>query len=83
VILDEPTSSLDPLAEAELFHQFRHLIQGKSAIIISHRFSTVEMADEIFVLESGKITEHGSHQELIQLGGEYARFYEAQAQFYK
>lgn len=83
VILDEPTSSLDPLAEAELFHQFRHLIQGKSAIIISHRFSTVEMADEIFVLEGGKITEHGSHQELIQLGGEYARFYEAQAQFFK
>jgi ATP-binding cassette subfamily B protein len=83
VILDEPTSSLDPLAEAELFHQFRRLIQGKSAILISHRFSTVEMADEIYVLDGGKIIECGSHQQLIKLGGEYARFYLAQAQHFE
>ncbi len=83
IVLDEPTSSLDPLAEAELFKQFRQLIKGKSAILISHRFSTVQMADEIYVLEDGKITERGSHDELLQLNGQYAKFYHAQAEHYQ
>ena len=82
VVLDEPTSSLDPLAEAELFHRFRELIQGRSAILISHRFSTVHMADRIYVLEHGTVAEHGTHEELMHHNGLYARMYRAQAQHY-
>ncbi|HEY9087511.1 MAG TPA: ABC transporter ATP-binding protein [Anaerolineaceae bacterium] len=83
VVLDEPTSSLDPLAEAELFQQFRRLIAGRSAIVISHRFSTVQMADRIYVLESGQVVECGTHAELLARGGHYARLYMAQAQYYQ
>jgi len=82
VVLDEPTSFLDPLAEAELFQQFRKLIQGRSGVLISHRFSTVRMADFIYVLEGGRITERGSHEELLERGGMYARMFKAQAQSY-
>lgn len=82
VVLDEPTSSLDPLAEAELFRQFRELIQGKSAILISHRFTTVKMADYIYVIDQGRIIEHGSHIQLIKNDGLYARFYHAQSASY-
>ncbi len=82
IVLDEPTSSLDPLAEAELFRQFRKLIQGKSAILISHRFSTVKLADYIYVLDHGAIIEKGTHEELLQQNGTYARFFRAQAQYY-
>jgi ATP-binding cassette, subfamily B, bacterial len=83
IILDEPTSALDPLAEAELFQHFRQLINGKSAILISHRFSTVQMADYIYVLDQGTIVEKGTHQELLHLEGIYAKFFNAQALFYK
>jgi ATP-binding cassette, subfamily B, bacterial len=82
IVLDEPTSALDPLAEAELFRQFRLLIQGKSAILISHRFSTVKMADYIYVLDHGVIIEKGTHEELLEQNGTYARFFQAQAQYY-
>ncbi|MDD5711984.1 MAG: ABC transporter ATP-binding protein, partial [Smithellaceae bacterium] len=83
VVLDEPTSSLDPLSEAELFRQFRELIADRSAILISHRFSTVQMADRIYVLEGGRIIERGSHRELIELAGNYARLYRTQAEHYR
>jgi ATP-binding cassette subfamily B protein len=81
--LDEPTSSLDPLAEAELFRHFHNLIQDRSAILISHRFSTVHMADCIYVVDNGRIVERGSHQELLHLNGSYAQLYLAQAEHYQ
>lgn len=79
VILDEPTSALDPLAEVELFKRFRVLIEGRSAVLISHRFSTVQMADYIYVLDFGRVVEQGTHQELLRQDGTYAQFYRAQA----
>jgi ATP-binding cassette subfamily B protein len=83
IVLDEPTSSLDPLAEAELFRQFRQLLHGKSAILISHRFSTVQMADFIYLLDKGRIIEKGTHAQLLAHNGRYAEFYLAQATYYQ
>jgi ATP-binding cassette subfamily B protein len=83
VVLDEPTSSLDPLAEAELFQRFRKLMEGRSAILVSHRFSTVHAADRIYVMHAGRIVEHGTHRELLQRGGHYARLYRAQAEHFQ
>jgi ATP-binding cassette subfamily B protein len=83
VVLDEPTSALDPLAEAELFKRFRRAIQGRSAVLISHRFSTVRVADYIYVLDQGRVKEHGTHRELLERNGLYARFYQAQAAPYQ
>ncbi|MDT8390372.1 MAG: ABC transporter ATP-binding protein [Lentisphaeria bacterium] len=79
VILDEPSSSLDADSEYQLFRNFKNLIEGKSALIISHRFSTVKMADRILVLENGGITENGSHDELMALNGRYAEMYKKQS----
>lgn len=83
VILDEPTAALDAEAEFRLFERFRQLVAGKTALIISHRFSTVRMADQILVLEEGRITEAGSHDYLISLGGRYAELFEMQAGRYR
>ncbi len=83
LILDEPTASLDARAEYEVFERFAHLTAGKSAVLISHRFSTVRMADEILVLERGKILEQGSHEELLRHGGRYAELFELQAAGYR
>lgn len=82
LVLDEPTSAMDAKAEAEVFASFRRLAAGRTAIIISHRFSTVRLADNIFVLERGRLVEKGSHEELISLRGKYALMYEAQAKMY-
>ncbi|MEI6290101.1 MAG: ABC transporter ATP-binding protein [Chloroflexota bacterium] len=84
LILDEPTSALDPLAEEALFREFRAMLEGeaRSAILISHRFSTVQMADKIYVMEQGQIVENGTHADLIALNGRYAHLYNAQAQYY-
>ena len=69
LILDEPTAALDARAEYEVFQRFAELTRGRTAVLISHRFSTVRMADRILVLEKGEMLEIGSHQELLELGG--------------
>jgi ATP-binding cassette subfamily B protein len=83
LILDEPTSSLDAQAEYEIFTKFRLLTEGKTAIFISHRFSTVRLADRIFVIEHGVLKESGSHAELIALNGRYAELFNIQAEAYR
>ncbi|UJW84741.1 ABC transporter ATP-binding protein [Devosia sp. SL43] len=83
IILDEPTAALDAKAEAEVFSRFKSLAVGKTAVIISHRFSTVRMADRILVLENGAILESGSHEELVALRGRYAELFELQAAGYR
>jgi ATP-binding cassette subfamily B protein len=83
VILDEPTAALDAQAEYELFARFRQLAEGRTVLLISHRFSTVRMADRILVLEGGRILEDGSHEELLALGGRYATLFEMQAGRYR
>ncbi len=82
LVFDEPTSALDPLAEWKAFEQIRELAQGRAVILISHRFSTVHLADHIHLVEHGRIVESGSHDELIALGGTYAEMYEVQARAY-
>ena len=82
ILLDEPASSLDALAEAEIFRKFREIIRNRTAVIISHRFSTVQMADRIYVIEQGKIIEHGSHTDLMALNGRYAEMFRSQADLY-
>ncbi len=83
LILDEPTAALDARSEFEVFQRFAELTAGKSALFISHRFSTVRMADRIVVLENGKIVEDGSHETLFSLGGRYAEMFEMQAASYR
>ncbi len=83
IVLDEPTSAMDAKAEYDLFRQFRQLAKGRAAVLISHRFSTVRMADCIYVLKDGKIAESGTHDSLIALNGTYARLFEMQAQHYR
>ncbi|MGA2848013.1 MAG: ABC transporter ATP-binding protein [Terracidiphilus sp.] len=83
LILDEPTAALDARSELQVFERFAELTQGKMALLISHRFSTVRMADRIVVLEGGRLVEEGSHQQLITLGGRYAAMFEMQAASYR
>jgi ATP-binding cassette subfamily B protein len=83
LVLDEPTSSLDARAEQAVFENFRKLASGRTTILISHRFSTVRMADRIYVLQDGRIIEGGTHEELIRRGGTYAHLFETQARQYR
>jgi ATP-binding cassette, subfamily B, bacterial len=83
LVLDEPTAAMDAQAEAEVFEHFRQLSRGRITILISHRFSTVRMADQIAVLDQGRIVEQGSHEDLMKLGGRYAHLFTLQARGYR
>ena len=83
LILDEPTAALDARAEFEVFERFKELTQGKTAVLISHRFSTVRMADRILVIENGQFVEIGSHEALLARGGRYAELFALQAAGYQ
>jgi ATP-binding cassette subfamily B protein len=83
LILDEPTAALDARSEYQVFQRFAELTAGKMALFISHRFSTVRMADRIVVLENGKIAEEGTHEKLTRMGGRYAEMFELQAASYR
>jgi ATP-binding cassette subfamily B protein len=83
LVLDEPTAALDAENEAAVFAKFKELTAGKMAVLISHRFSTVRMADRIAVIENGTVSELGTHAELLALGGTYARLFTIQAEGYR
>lgn len=83
LVLDEPTATMDAAAEATIFEHFRDLCHNKMTILISHRFSTVRMADQIVVIEKGRIVEHGRHEELMRLNGQYAYLFSLQARGYQ
>lgn len=83
LILDEPTASLDANAEYELFRKFKDLMEGKTTILISHRFSTIRLVDEILVLQEGTVLEKGNHEALMTHDGEYARLYRMQTEMYQ
>jgi len=83
LILDEPTAALDAESEYTLFQRFNMLTQGVTTLLISHRFSTVRMADRILVIDEGKILEEGTHEQLMNKGGRYATLYRMQSEKYK
>ena len=83
LVLDEPTATMDAAAEATIFEHFRELSRGKMTVLISHRFSTVRMADQIVVIDKGRIVEQGSHEQLMKLDGQYAYLFSLQAQGYR
>ena len=83
LILDEPTSNMDPESEEAFFNRLMKIVKKRTLILISHRFSTVKRADRILVIKSGKLAEEGSHQELMQQDGIYAKLYRIQSESYR
>jgi ATP-binding cassette, subfamily B, bacterial len=81
-ILDEPTAAMDPESEEKIIASFRHLTKGRTAIIITHRFATARLADRIAVIDEGRVTEIGTHDELLAAKGQYARIFQMQAKAY-
>lgn len=82
IVMDEPTSAIDPIAEAEIFKKFLKIAEGKTAVIVSHRTGLCTMVDKIAVMKEGRLVEYGSHETLLGMDGEYARLFYAQRQWY-
>ena len=82
-LLDEPTASLDPNAEHEIYCMFNKLIENKAAILITHRLSAVQLADEVAVFDNGMLVEQGTHKELYESNGTYTKMFDKQAEFYR
>jgi ATP-binding cassette subfamily B protein len=83
LVLDEPTAALDARAEYEIFNHLSELTRDRIVLLISHRFSTVRLADRIYVMDSGRIVESGNHEELMRRGGQYAELFQLQAAGYQ
>ena len=83
IVLDEPTAALDALAEYELYQKFDALMKGKSAVYISHRLSSTRFCDRVAMFMDGQIVEYGTHEELLEKQGEYAKMFQVQAQYYE
>lgn len=83
MILDEPTAALDPIAEADIYQRYNELTRGKTCVYISHRLASTRFCDRIILIENGKISEEGTHEELLQQGGSYAGLYEVQSKYYR
>lgn len=82
MILDEPTASLDPKSEVDVYRQFKNVTRGKTSIFISHRLGICQLADRIIVLDNGQIAEQGTHEQLMRENGHYANMYNLQSQWY-
>ena len=83
LILDEPTATLDPLAEQEIYEKYVQMSEGKTSLFISHRLASTRFCDRIWLMENGRITEQGSHEELMEKNGAYARLFEVQGKYYR
>jgi ATP-binding cassette subfamily B protein len=82
IVLDEPTAAIDPLEETRIYRKFAALAEGKTAIVVTHRLGSARIADRIIVMKDGRVTEEGSHDELMRKNGLYAEMFSAQAQWY-
>ncbi len=83
LVLDEPTSALDPLAESDIYNKYNEMTAGKTSVFISHRLASTRFCDRILFLQNGKVTEEGTHRELLEKGGGYAELFEVQARYYQ
>lgn len=83
IVLDEPTSAIDPIEETKIYKQFAHLAEGKCALVVTHRIGSARLADRIIVMDAGRIVDTGTHEELMARSGQYAKMWEAQAQWYE
>ena len=83
LVLDEPTAALDPIAESDIYRKYNEMTAGKTSLFISHRLASTRFCDRILYLEAGKIVEEGTHQELLNRGGAYAKLFEIQSRYYQ
>ena len=83
IVLDEPTAALDPIAESDMYQKYNEMTGGRSAIYISHRLASTRFCDRIILLADAGISEEGTHEELLKLGGSYAKLYEVQSRYYR